>query len=99
MKPVLTPGGSPMPRLHSLLLCVVLVGLCGPAVACLNDNETSTHEREFRSQYGGLASLRSMSMDEFAYRRPVSHSRLIAGGLLLLIGAFGLAAKRTRTRT
>jgi len=88
-----------MARLHGLLLCVVFVGLCGPAVACLNDNETSSHEREFRSQYGGLASLRSMSIDEFAYQRPVNHSRLIAGGFLLLIGAFGLAAKRVRTRT
>lgn len=87
-----------MPRLHGLLLCVVLVGLSGPAMACLNDNETSTHEREFRSQYGGLASLRSVSMDEFADQHPVSHSVLIGGGSLLLIGALGLAMKRVRTR-
>ena len=87
-----------MPRLHYLLFYVVLVGLCSPAVACLNDNETLTHEREFRSQYGGLASLRSMSVDEFAYQHPVSHSVLIGGGSLLLIGAFGLAVKRGRTR-
>jgi hypothetical protein len=64
-----------MARLHGLLLCVVLVGLSGPAVAWLNDNETSTHEREFRSQYGGLASVRAMAVDEFLFQRPVSIRR------------------------
>lgn len=37
--------------MRRLLAFLVLVGLAGPATACINDREQPDHEREFRSQY------------------------------------------------
>ncbi len=85
-----------MARRYGLILGVVLFGLGGPAQACLNDNESPAHEREFRSQYGGLAGL--PTMDEFAHENPVSFQLLIGSGTVLLVGGFALAMKRTRAR-
>jgi hypothetical protein len=85
-----------MARFHGLVLCVVLVGLGSPAAACINDNESPTHEREFRSQYGKLAGL--LTMDQFAYQYRGRHDLLIGGGLALLAGAFALATTKGRTR-
>lgn len=84
-----------MARLHGMLLCAVLLGLGGPAAACMNDNESTEHEREFRSQYAGFAGL--PSVDRVAYRRSVDHQLLIGAGAVLLIGAFTLAVKRARS--
>ncbi|APW61692.1 hypothetical protein [Paludisphaera borealis] len=85
-----------MKRLSSLLVCFVLVEMGGPAAACMNDNESPTHEREFRSQYGGLAWI--PSGDEVAYHYRNRHNLLIAGGAALLGGGFVLAARQVRVR-
>jgi hypothetical protein len=85
-----------MTRLHGCLLYVVLVGLGSPATACINDNESPIHEREFRSQYAGLVSL--PTIEQSAYQHPARHNLLFGGGLVLLIGAFALAATKARTR-
>src|SRR5947209_2033862 len=44
-------AGSPPMRL--LLIGLVIAGLTSPAIACINDIELPSHEREFRSQYRG----------------------------------------------
>ncbi len=38
--------------MRTFVLGLVLAGLASPALACMNDVESSQHEREFRSQYG-----------------------------------------------
>lgn len=85
-----------MGRMHVLLTCIVLAGFAGPASACINDNESPTHEREFRSQYGGLASRSPAASSVPAY--PVGHKLLAGSGAVLLIGAFAGAATRGRVR-
>jgi hypothetical protein len=37
--------------MRRLFLSVALIGLAQPAFACINDDESPVHEREFRSQY------------------------------------------------
>ena len=77
-----------------LLLCLVLAGFARPAVACLNDNELPSHEREFRSQY--------LASHDFAPRPPDSdspgHWFLMYGGAVLLAGALTVAY-RVRPRS
>lgn len=86
-----------MTRLRGLLLCLVLVGTGGPALGCLNDEESPTHEQEFRSQYGGrLAWLPSNG--EFADHYRDRNDLLLGGGAALLAAAFILAARRPRSR-
>jgi hypothetical protein len=86
-----------MSPLRGLLVCAVLAGLGGRATACINDNESPAHEREFRSQYGGrLAGLPSTNHE--TYRHPDRHDLLLGGGAFLLIGSFMLATKRVRSR-
>ena len=43
-----------MARIVTVL--ILGLGLAAPASACLNDRESPTHEREFRSDYGDLDS-------------------------------------------
>ena len=83
-----------MKRLLGLVFSLGLVGLVAPATACMNDNESPTHEREFRSQYGQFAGLHST--DEPASPRSVGSNVLLGGGAVLLVGAFALVAKRSR---
>ena len=78
--------------MRRLLACLVLAGLASPAAACINDNELPTHEREFRSQYGGVA---SRPPDPSA--GPVDSRLIAAGGVSLLAGAV-VVATRGRTR-
>ncbi len=85
-----------MGRMHALLTCIALAGFAGPACACINDNESPMHEREFRSQYGRLASLSSAAGSVSTY--PLGHKLLAGGGAVLLIGAFSVATKRGRAR-
>lgn len=85
-----------MARFHGLLVCLALVGLGGTVAACDNDSETSTHEREFRSQYGGLAGL--PTIQEFANDYPIHLNLLIGGGVVLLTASLALVAKRVRVR-
>ncbi len=85
-----------MGRVHALLTCIALGGFAGPASACINDNESPTHEREFRSQYGRLASLSSAAGSVSTY--PLGHKLLAGGGAVLLIGASAVTATRGRAR-
>jgi hypothetical protein len=85
-----------MARLHGMLFGIVLVGLGSSATACINDSESPLHEREFRSQYAGLAGL--PTVEQYAYEHAVRHNLLIGGGLVMLTGAFALAVTKARTR-
>lgn len=83
--------------MRRLIACLVLAGCHGSAVACLNDNELPSHEREFRSQYRG---------PEFARRAPTPAPgrapRLwlwTAGGTGLLAGAVVVAFSASRPRS
>ena len=77
-----------------LFACLVLVGLASPAMACINDNELPTHEREFRSQYGELVSRPHSSSP-----RPLRHELVLGAGSGLLAGAFVLALVGRRARS
>jgi hypothetical protein len=77
---------------------LVLAGLVaalagGPAVACINDVELPTHEREFRSQYDRPAPPPVPPAAESAAPGDPSAYGLGAGlaGLILLAGAAALA--------
>lgn len=83
-----------MGRIHALLTGIALVGLAGPASACINDHESPTHEREFRSQYARLRPRSSGARS----RTPLGNNVLAGGGVGLLIGAFALAATQVRSR-
>ena len=85
-----------MKRIHELLASVALVGLGGEAGACINDNESSSHEREFRSQYSGIAG--TPTLDEFANKYPNGLNLLIGGGAALLTASVVLTVKRARPR-
>jgi hypothetical protein len=85
-----------MTRSCGLLLCLVLAAFGGRATACINDRELPTHEREFRSQYGGLAGLPAKDEPDHHFRVP--NNLLMGWGAALLVGAFALAARRTQSR-
>jgi hypothetical protein len=67
-------------RIRSLAV-LAFFSMALPALACINDNESSEHEREFRSQYGNtnMAFLR-----ESGYKPPVSQSMLLVSGVVML---------------
>ena len=70
-----------MRRIFGIGLVVAL--MASSAVACLNDRELSTHEREFRSQYS-----RSTRPETTAVPPRVPYDLLVGGGLGFLgVGA------------
>ena len=80
-----------------LLACLALIGLAGPAAACLNDVELSSHEREFRSQYNGPGNP-SPAPGPNSAGEP-STGLLIGGGAALLSVAIALTLTGTRSRS
>lgn len=84
-----------MSRVHLLILGAVLTCSGATATACINDNESPTHEREFRSQYGGLVQIPSQDQ---SLRRPARLDLLMGGGVAMLAGSVVLIAKRSRAR-
>jgi hypothetical protein len=84
--------------MRRLLACLVLagIGIAAPAVACLNDDELPSHEREFRSQYAGPA-LPSAVGASALFGIPV-HRLLGGAGGALLIGATAVAWVGSRPR-
>jgi hypothetical protein len=80
--------------MRKLLAALMLAALAGPAIACINDIELKSHEREFRSQY--RASPQPAPKSESA---DPAHTRiLLASGAVLLVGATVFAAKKPRPR-
>ncbi len=71
--------------MHRLLACLLLVGLAGPAAACINDLELPAHEREFRSDYRGPASPPPVPSTDAS--SPSGNLLLTAMGTALLAGA------------
>jgi hypothetical protein len=72
--------------------CLLLAATAMPAVACINDIESPSHEREFRSRYGTGAAPPTPS----AYP-PTIPFLLSAGAGLLMTGAI-VALGRLRPR-
>ena len=79
-----------------LLVCLSLVALTGPAAACINDIELPAHEREFRSQYRGPASLASDPPSDRS--GSPSNGQLIGIGVALLSGAVVVTLTGRRAR-
>jgi hypothetical protein len=79
-----------------LLACLALVCLAGPAVACINDAELPTHEREFRSQYRGSVAPTPPPPPEST--QPSGQPLLLGGGAALFLGAATLAWNGGRRR-
>ena len=75
------------------LAVLLILGLGGPVLACINDNESPSHEREFRSQYLLVDQPPSASRSG-----PINHDALSIAGVVLLMAAFADAAFR-RTGT
>jgi hypothetical protein len=84
-----------MGRRLAQLGCLALIGFANPADACINDVELPNHEREFRSQYLGQASLASTSSDP---GRPLSDGLLIGVGAALFSGAVVMTLTGVRAR-
>lgn len=80
-----------MSRIVAMILGVVLVFGGGHASACINDSESTGHEREFRSEYGGLAGF-PKSGDVVAKRND-RHDLLVVSGVGLLSASVLLLAK------
>jgi LPXTG-motif cell wall-anchored protein len=78
-----------------LLACLTVVGLAGPAAACINDSELPSHEREFRSQYRGPAKPPAPPPQPTG---PSNPSLLLAAGAALLSGAVALSLTGRRSR-
>jgi hypothetical protein len=77
-----------------LLAFLGVFWLCSSAMACINDNESPQHEREFRSDYS-LAEMLSAEPPT----APLDNRYLVAGGLMLLTGAFAVALSPQQTRS
>ena len=75
---------------HLLALTTVLA-LSAPAVACINDTELKTHEREFRSQYQDTQYVPPQPVIASASRDYVLGG---SGMLLALVGAAVLYRQR-----
>jgi hypothetical protein len=76
---------------------LILLGCHGSALACLNDNELPSHEREFRSQYLVPVASRSARPEKRDGRRQFWF--LTAGGTGLLSGAAAVALTIGRSRS
>ena len=67
--------------MRPIFAALALVGLAGPALACINDAELPKYEREFRSQYRGAGAPPESPST------PVNQYLMIGGGAALLMGA------------
>jgi hypothetical protein len=80
--------------MRRLLAFLAVMGLCTGALACINDNESPQHEREFRSQY-----LLAGSAPPEPASSPLDYRMYVAAGMVLLIGASGIAFSRGQSRS
>jgi len=80
-----------MGRVYPWLTCIALAGFAGPAAACINDEESPTHEREFRSQYQEPAIL--------AHKPAADSGGSPSNGLLIGVGAASLSGAVVLTLT
>ena len=62
----------------------VLVAVSAPAVACINDSELATHEREFRSSYQRERSAFESMTSGWQFAAPTA---LYVAGTALLVSA------------
>ena len=74
-----------------------LAVLASPARACINDRDTKTSEREFKSQYEESPGTESLTPGGSPSSSSNDLIALVAGGAggLLLIGALGLTVCRS----
>jgi hypothetical protein len=81
--------------MRCLFACLAMIGLAGPAAACINDVELPNHEREFRSQYRGPDSQPPSTEQP----SPVKDWLLLGFGGALLVGAMIVPVRDRRTRS
>ncbi|OWK45046.1 hypothetical protein [Fimbriiglobus ruber] len=80
------------------LTCLVVIALAAaPAVACINDSELQSHEREFRSQYGKPAPVAAPPANPPS-SSPSSGTIAGGAGVLLLLGATVVAWRGSTNR-
>jgi hypothetical protein len=80
--------------MHRVVTFLAALGLGTGAMACINDNESPQHEREFRSDYR-LAETPPGKPPT----APPDNRYLAAGGLMVLTSAFAVALSRRQSRT
>lgn len=68
--------------MRHLFAAVALAVASPPALACVNDSELPTHEREFRSSY--QADRKPAETPEPAYKQYIPGTAAAVGGVLLL---------------
>jgi hypothetical protein len=86
--------------MRTLLTATLLGALClgagaAPALACINDRDTRTSEREFKSQYREAPETRPTA-PAFPYSDQALPLAASGAGAALLVGAFTLTARRQR---
>jgi hypothetical protein len=82
--------------MRRLLLCLALVAIADRAVACINDNELPSHEREFRSEY--LVAAAPVREPSVRTSRPRTEL-VTAAGAAMLASAVVLAWVGSRPRS
>jgi hypothetical protein len=79
-----------------LLVCLALLSFADRAVACINDNELPSHEREFRSEY--LVAAAPARAPSGSQSRPRTEM-VMASGAAMLASAVVLAWVGSRPRS
>ena len=81
--------------MRRLLAAVALAATSAPAVACINDSELPTHEREFRSSY---QADRKPGEVPPSLIREYGPATAAGAGVLLLVGAGVITVRRVKGR-
>jgi len=88
-----------------LLALIACAGVSTPALACLNDRELPTHEREFRRDYNdperelnSPSDYQTPSRPRFDLANGMANPIMLGSGAALLTGAFFLSVNTKRSR-
>jgi hypothetical protein len=79
------------------IACVLILAACSTASACINDEESPSREREFRSTYLRARSMLVGTPSGESGGRFIDEKWLQAGGAAMLVGALAFSARRQRS--
>lgn len=80
--------------MRTLISTALVLALSAPALACINDSELNSHEREFRSQYQE-SNYQPPQPEQFSSARPYILGS--TGMLMTLVGAGLFLRLRSQT--
>ena len=83
--------------MRSLLVAMALLSFAYPVFACLNDGETTTHERQFRSQYLDKPTPPSSTSPGSESTNPPGFLAVAILGPALFLGALVITIRNVRS--